>query len=302
MRQEFLRMRSTNSHLKDCVRVLHQNNEKMRREALDQQMEAREAKMKGDACSVVQEVMSHALAKIVAEKDQEATMKESMLSQTKFVAAMDPLHRQVILDCYDDISRDMDPVQALRYSTVHWRDGDPGFIRAKARTEGPHCGARALLDKLLDVTKWSMKRLGAVSMLLTTLMICAWIVTVYYTDGMNDTPFMVFFPRRMKTFVGREDVFGKIDACLEQNRTCLIRGLGGVGKTSLAIEYGHRRAERYPGGVFWVSAAMLGMSDVTASDRAVQEHLFPPGSTGSTAHGEESGQPPPKHGQFRPAD
>ncbi|XP_035689972.1 uncharacterized protein LOC118425280 isoform X2 [Branchiostoma floridae] len=83
MRQEFLRMRSTNSHLKDCVRVLHQNNEKMRREALDQQMEAREAKMKGDACSVVQEVMSHALAKIVAEKDQEATMKESMLSQTK---------------------------------------------------------------------------------------------------------------------------------------------------------------------------------------------------------------------------
>ncbi|XP_078597983.1 uncharacterized protein LOC144874033 isoform X2 [Branchiostoma floridae x Branchiostoma japonicum] len=83
MRQEFLRMRSTNSHLKDCVRVLHQNNEKMRREALDQQMETREAKMKGDACSVVQEVMSHALAKIVAEKDQEATMKESMLSKTK---------------------------------------------------------------------------------------------------------------------------------------------------------------------------------------------------------------------------
>eukprot|EP00058_Branchiostoma_floridae_P020341 XP_002605831.1 hypothetical protein BRAFLDRAFT_84316 [Branchiostoma floridae] len=140
---------------------------------------------------------------------------------------MDPLHRQVILDCYDDIARDMDPVQALRYSTVHWRDGDPGFIRAKARTEGPHCGARALLDKLLD------------------------------------TSFMVVFPRRMKNFVGREDVFGKIDACLKQNRTCLIRGLGGVGKTSLAIEYGHRRAERYPGGVFWVRLASKG--DLCAS-------------------------------------
>ena len=74
---------------------------------------------------------------------------------------------------------------------------------------------------------------------------------------------MVVFPRRMKTFVGREDVFNKIDACLEQNRTCLIRGLGGVGKTSLAIEYGHRRAGRYPGGVFWVRLASKG--DLCAS-------------------------------------
>ncbi|XP_066304090.1 uncharacterized protein [Branchiostoma lanceolatum] len=64
---------------------------------------------------------------------------------------MDPLHRQVILDCCDDVVRDMDPVLVLRYSTVHWRDGDPGFIRARARTEGPDCGARALLDKLLEL-------------------------------------------------------------------------------------------------------------------------------------------------------
>ncbi|CAH1232958.1 Hypp549 [Branchiostoma lanceolatum] len=69
------------------------------------------------------------------------------------------------------------------------------------------------------------------------------------------TPLMVVFPRRMKTFVGRKDVFRKIDACLEQNQTCLIKGLGGVGKTSLAIEYGHRRAGSYPGGVFWVRLA-----------------------------------------------
>ncbi|CAH1232954.1 Hypp545 [Branchiostoma lanceolatum] len=224
---------------------------------------------------------------------------------------MDPLHRQVILDCYDDVVRDMDPVLVLRYSTVNWRDGEPGFIRAKARTEGPDCGARALLDTLLaelpydgfddfvqslrevpyqhlvkqllesraclqtavkrgekrrkdlgrrpqDVTKWTVRRLGAVSIFLATLMICAWLVTVYHTNGMDETPLMVVFPRRMKTFVGREDVFSKIDACLEQNQTCLIKGLGGVGKTSLAIEYGHRRAGRYPGGVFWVRLASKG--------------------------------------------
>ncbi|XP_066266134.1 uncharacterized protein [Branchiostoma lanceolatum] len=64
---------------------------------------------------------------------------------------MDPLHRQAILDCYDDVVRDMDPVLALRYSTVHWRDGDPGFIRARVRTDGPLTGANALLDKLLDL-------------------------------------------------------------------------------------------------------------------------------------------------------
>ncbi|XP_066295783.1 probable E3 ubiquitin-protein ligase MID2 [Branchiostoma lanceolatum] len=67
------------------------------------------------------------------------------------VVAMDPLHRQAVLDCYDDIARDLDPALALRYGTVPWRDGDPGFIRAKARTEGPHAGARALLDRLMDL-------------------------------------------------------------------------------------------------------------------------------------------------------
>ncbi|CAH1266223.1 Hypp3326 [Branchiostoma lanceolatum] len=66
-----------------------------------------------------------------------------------------------------------------------------------------------------------------------------------------ETPFMDAFPRHMETFVGREDVFGDIDACLEENKTCLIKGLGGIGKTSLAIEYGHRRAERYTEPKVW---------------------------------------------------
>ncbi|XP_019620738.1 PREDICTED: uncharacterized protein LOC109467236 [Branchiostoma belcheri] len=220
---------------------------------------------------------------------------------------MDALHRQAVLDCSDDIARDMDPVLVLRYSTVAWRDGDRGFIRAKARTEGPHAGARALLDKLInlptdgfddfvqglrevpyhhlvtqllekrerlkaavergeirrrdlgwrpeDVTRWTRIRTGSLGILMTCFAICVGLYTMVHYGSKINEPTLAIFPRRLKTFVGREDVFSRIDTCLQENQTCLLKGLGGVGKTSVAIEYGHRRAERYPGGVFWVRLA-----------------------------------------------
>ncbi|XP_078584746.1 uncharacterized protein LOC144866926 [Branchiostoma floridae x Branchiostoma japonicum] len=230
---------------------------------------------------------------------------------------MDPLHRQAVQDCYDDIARDMDPKWVMPYSTVRWRDEDPGFIRAKRGTEGPEAGARAMLDRLMDlpsdgfddfveslkeakyihlveqlletrerlkiavergeirrrdlgrrqqdVTRRTKRSLAALAILVTSFVICTWICTLYYGSGsrIHDSVFLAAFPRRLKTFVGREDVFNKIDACLQENQTCLIKGLGGVGKTSVAIEYGHRRAERYPGGVFWVGLASNG--DLCAS-------------------------------------
>eukprot|EP00058_Branchiostoma_floridae_P022279 XP_002607769.1 hypothetical protein BRAFLDRAFT_82782 [Branchiostoma floridae] len=106
-----------------------------------------------------------------------------------------------------------------------------------------------------EVKRWTINRIFAVGIFLTSFMICTWVCSIQYGTRIHETPVLTVFPRRLKTFVGREDVFKRIDACLEQNRTCLIKGLGGVGKTSLAIEYGHRRAERYPGGVFWVRLA-----------------------------------------------
>ncbi|XP_078606587.1 uncharacterized protein LOC144879219 [Branchiostoma floridae x Branchiostoma japonicum] len=173
---------------------------------------------------------------------------------------MDPLHCQAILDCYDDIARDMNPGLVLRYSTVNWRDGDPGFIRAKAKNDGPFAGAKALLDKLLDLPYDGFED---------------------FVKSLKEVPYAHLVRQLLesrarlqaevekgtikKKNLGKRpwDVFEKIDACLEQNQTCLIKGLGGVGKTSLAIEYGHRRAERYPGGVFWVRLASKG--DLCAS-------------------------------------
>ncbi|CAH1267189.1 Hypp3708 [Branchiostoma lanceolatum] len=235
---------------------------------------------------------------------------------------MDSLHRQVILDCYDDIRRDMDPTLILRYGRIDWRDGDQGLIKGKVRNMGKYYGATDLLEKLLDlpydgfedfiqslkdvpynhlvqqlletrvrlqtavengqirrrdlgrrpqdITRWTRRRQGAAGVLLAGLVICAWILAVDYRSGLNGTPSMALFPRRLRTFVGREDVFSDIDACLKQNQTCLIKGLGGVGKTTLAIEYGHRRADWYPGGVFWVRQAVTMPPNVDSKPRRVR--------------------------------
>ncbi|XP_035693877.1 uncharacterized protein LOC118428019 [Branchiostoma floridae] len=124
---------------------------------------------------------------------------------------------------------------------------------------------QAILDKMdhkvKDDTSWmAMRPCKFIAVAVVILLISCLIV---YPWTKQETSFMDAFPRHMETFVGREDIFSNIDACLAQNKTCLIKGLGGVGKTTVAIEYGHRRSQRYPGGVFWVNLASKG--DLCAS-------------------------------------
>lgn len=77
--------------------------------------------------------------------------------------------------------------------------------------------------------------------------------------GQPRGPFLVPFPRN-PGFVGRNADLDALHARLTEAGPVGIRpagltGMGGIGKTQLAVEYAYRRREDYPDGVFWLNAA-----------------------------------------------
>ncbi|MGD0039899.1 MAG: NB-ARC domain-containing protein, partial [Isosphaeraceae bacterium] len=67
------------------------------------------------------------------------------------------------------------------------------------------------------------------------------------------------FPRNLD-FVGRTDDLERLHATLQQREPVGIRpagltGMGGIGKTQLAVEYVYRFKDVYPDGIFWINAA-----------------------------------------------
>jgi WD40 repeat protein len=82
-------------------------------------------------------------------------------------------------------------------------------------------------------------------------------------------PFFVPFPRN-PDFVGRSDDLDSLHASLQKREPVGIRpagltGMGGIGKTQLAVEYAHRYRGSYPDGIFWVNAAeplAMGLAEI----------------------------------------
>jgi WD40 repeat protein len=79
--------------------------------------------------------------------------------------------------------------------------------------------------------------------------------------GLNqgESRFTVPFPRN-PDLVGRQDELEKLHAWLTaqqpgEARPSGLTGMGGIGKTQLAVEYAYRYRRMYPGGVFWINAA-----------------------------------------------
>lgn len=64
-------------------------------------------------------------------------------------------------------------------------------------------------------------------------------------------------PVQRSSFVGREPQIVAISDLLASSRLVTLTGVGGCGKTRLALEIAARNTERYPGGVFFVDLAPL---------------------------------------------
>jgi hypothetical protein len=73
-------------------------------------------------------------------------------------------------------------------------------------------------------------------------------------------PFVVPYRPKGSGMVGREMALQQVRQQLQEGKpthigqTALFQGIGGLGKTQLAIEYAYRYRDDYPNGVFWLTA------------------------------------------------
>ena len=61
--------------------------------------------------------------------------------------------------------------------------------------------------------------------------------------------------RGSENFVGRQTQLEKLDQLLErENRSaiCALAGMGGIGKTELAVQYALQYGDKYSGGICWL--------------------------------------------------
>lgn len=78
--------------------------------------------------------------------------------------------------------------------------------------------------------------------------------------GPNHPVFFVPFRQKGDEIVGQEEALEDVRKQLTQGKptaigqTAAFRGLGGLGKTQLAVEYAYRYRDEYPNGVIWINA------------------------------------------------
>jgi hypothetical protein len=82
---------------------------------------------------------------------------------------------------------------------------------------------------------------------------------------------LLFAPNPL--FVGRQADLRALARRLKSGRIAAVTGMGGLGKSQLAVEFAYRYAAYFPGGVFWLSLANLDIARLDAAACGGPDHL-----------------------------
>ena len=82
----------------------------------------------------------------------------------------------------------------------------------------------------------------------------------------------------MNSFVGREDLVTEVADHVRSNRLVTLTGVGGVGKTRLALEVGAELAGEFPDGTWLVDFAPIGDPSAVTAAIATALGLTPQGN------------------------
>jgi predicted ATPase/DNA-binding SARP family transcriptional activator len=74
-------------------------------------------------------------------------------------------------------------------------------------------------------------------------------------------------PSQLSSFIGREKEQTEIMNLIAKNRLVTLLGTGGIGKTSLALQVGHKLLNEYPNGIWFI--ALDSLSDLTLVPQTV---------------------------------
>ncbi|MDO8946635.1 MAG: metallophosphoesterase [Desulfocapsaceae bacterium] len=98
----------------------------------------------------------------------------------------------------------------------------------------------------------------------------------------RNPPFYIPYRQKGDQVIGRENAMAKVRQQLTAGRrtaigqTAVFQGLGGLGKTQLAVEYAYHYRDAYPNGVIWLTADQN--LDAQLVDLAVKAHWVAPAS------------------------
>ena len=84
-------------------------------------------------------------------------------------------------------------------------------------------------------------------------------------------------PHQASSFVGREDLVTEVAEHVRSNRLVTLSGVGGVGKTRLALEVGAELADEFPDGTWLVELAPIGDPSAVTAAIATALGLTPQG-------------------------